>query len=158
MAPMLALEGGGSVAAAGGAVAIPGLGGVAGLVGTTAMMSGGDEFEGPPTAASEPKPVGWTPHNGKHVPPKRVPWKDIVEGTTSGPAKYKPGLRIEALERGVWETGTPVTTGKPWKVQEFQDVIGASEGKPSRWVRVEETKGTIHGHPISHAEFKRLTR
>ena len=41
---------------------------------------------------------------------------------------------------------------------EFAEEVGASEGKVSRWVRVEGSAGTIHGHPISEAEFRRLTR
>jgi len=37
------------------------------------------------------------------------------------------------------------------------EVIGASEGKLSQWMRVELSAGTIHGHPISIDEFLRLT-
>lgn len=50
------------------------------------------------------------------------------------------------------------TNGKPWKVMEYAESIGASEGAPSRWIRIELSAKTIHGHPISEQEFKRLTK
>ncbi len=106
-------------------------------------------------SANEPN---WTNHGYKHVPPKNASWKDIVKSTKSGPAKYKPEINIEALERSVYKTGQPVTNGKPWKVQDMGEIIGASEGKPSQWIRVEYSGGTIHGHPISLNEFKKLTK
>ncbi|MCG8418946.1 MAG: hypothetical protein MJE77_13495 [Proteobacteria bacterium] len=102
--------------------------------------------------------VKWTSHGGKHVPSNKVSWAEIVKGTKRGPAKYKNGVNIEALERHVWQEGTNVTNGKPWKVMEFADEIGASGGKSSRWVRVEESASTIHGHPITEAEFRKLTK
>jgi hypothetical protein len=36
--------------------------------------------------------------------------------------------------------------------------MGAGGGKSSRWVRVEESGGTIHGHPITEQEFQKLTK
>ncbi|MWV17459.1 type IV secretion protein Rhs [Pseudomonas sp. L-22-4S-12] len=113
--------------------------------------------EGTPPAPSADE-VKWTPHGYKHVPPKNKEWPEVVKSTKSGPAKYKPGVDIEKLERGAYEIGTSTTNGKPWKVQEYDEVIGASEGKPSRWIRVELSANTIHGHPISEAEFKRLKK
>jgi hypothetical protein len=110
------------------------------------------------TGGSTPQTVNWTAHGGKHVAKSGVPWKQIVESTTSGPAKYKPGTAVEALERKVWAEGTAATNGRQWKVMEFPDEIGASGGSSSRWVRVEESGGTIHGHPITLKEFLRLTR
>jgi len=38
------------------------------------------------------------------------------------------------------------------------DVVWASEGKVSQWVRVEFSGGTIHGYPISKNEFLKLTK
>jgi hypothetical protein len=105
-----------------------------------------------------PQKVNWTSHGSKHVPKSGVPWRQIIQNTASGPAKYKPGIAIEALERKVWAEGTAATNGRPWKVMEFADEIGASGGSSSRWVRVEESGGTIHGHPITLAEFLKLTR
>ncbi|HHS3623217.1 TPA: RHS repeat domain-containing protein [Proteus mirabilis] len=100
----------------------------------------------------------WTNHGFKHFPQKNMSWKDIVGSTKTGPAKYKPEINIEALERSVYQTGQPVTNGKPWKVQDMGKIIGASEGKPSQWMRVEYSGGTIHGHPISLNEFRKLTK
>lgn len=102
--------------------------------------------------------VNWTSHGGKHIAKSGVPWRQIVQSTEFGPAKYRPGTAIEALERKVWTEGTAATNGRPWKVMEFADEIGASGGSSSYWVRVEESGGTIHGHPITRAEFRKLTR
>ncbi|WP_429619631.1 RHS repeat-associated core domain-containing protein [Serratia sp. 2723] len=114
---------------------------------------------GEPTAPStDNKDVQWSPHGYKHSSPKNSSWKDIIKSTKLGPAKYKPGTDIEALERSVYSTGQVVTNGKPWKVKDLGEVIGASEGKLSQWMRVEESAGTIHGHPISRSEFLRLTK
>ncbi|WP_235319648.1 RHS repeat-associated core domain-containing protein [Pectobacterium fontis] len=107
---------------------------------------------------SQSNEPNWTPHGYKHVAPKNSTWKDIIKSTKSGPAKYKPGTDIEALERSVYRNGQSVTNGKPWKVQDLGSEIGASEGKVSQWIRVEESGGTIHGHPISLSEFLRLTK
>ncbi|MFP1814032.1 RHS repeat-associated core domain-containing protein, partial [Lonsdalea quercina] len=109
-------------------------------------------------AESGCKQPNWTPHGHKHVAPKNSSWNDIVKSTKSGPAKYKPGTDIESLERSVYKNGQPVTNGKSWKVQDMGEVIGASEGKPSQWIRVEESGGTIHGHPISQREYQRLIK
>jgi hypothetical protein len=81
-----------------------------------------------------------------------------VASTKDGPAKYLPKTAIEALERMVWKSGTAVTNGKPWKVMEFTAEIGASGGKPSFWISVEESAGTIHGHPITETEYLKLTK
>ena len=109
-------------------------------------------------AASSSASVNWTDYNGKHVANKNTPWKKQVEATKSGPAKYSPGTDIESLERDVWENGQSVTNGKNWKVQEFDHEIGASGGKSSRWIRVENNSGTIHGHPITQQEYQKLTK
>jgi hypothetical protein len=110
------------------------------------------------TKCSGSKEPNWTAHGNKHVPPKNAPWKDVVKSTKSGPAKYKPEINIEELERSVHKTGQPVTNGKTWKVQDMGKTIGASEGKESQWIRVEFSGGTIHGHPISLNEFRKLTK
>jgi hypothetical protein len=102
--------------------------------------------------------VKWSAYRGIHVPPSNTSWKKIIESTTSGSAKYKPGVNIEALERGVWAGGKSANNGKPWKVMEFPNEIGASGGKSSRWVRVENADNTLHGHPITQQEFQKLTK
>ncbi|WP_165073864.1 RHS repeat-associated core domain-containing protein [Paludisphaera rhizosphaerae] len=117
-----------------------------------------DEAAAGETAAPNAQRPNWTNYNGKHVASGKLDWKTIVKGTKNGPAKYKPGTDIEQLERMVHSQGIPATNGKPWRVMEFPDEIGASAGKPSRWVRVEESGGTIHGHPITAEEFQKLTK
>ncbi len=100
----------------------------------------------------------WTNHGYKHYPSKNVDWKDVVKSTTDGPAKYTPGTNVEGLERKVWAEGVEVTNGKNWKVMELDDVVGASGGKETKYIRVEESGGTIHGHPITEEEFRKLTK
>ena len=57
-----------------------------------------------------------------------------------------------------WETGTPVTNGKTWKVKEYDEIIGACSGKETRYVRIEYSGGVIHGHPITEREYKKLIK
>jgi len=153
---------GGAVVAAGGLV-VAGHGVLTTVRGGTALLtniqsavssSSATAGGNTPNSAS----VKWTSYGGRHVAPKNTPWAKVVEGTKSGNAKYKPGTNIEALERRVWAEGTPATNGKPWKVMEMPEEIGASGGKSSRWMRVEMSGNTIHGHPITEVEFNKLTR
>ena len=106
----------------------------------------------------DPQEVLWTPHGYKHFASAMVSWPEIVSSTTRGPAKYLPNTDVESLERAVWNMGIPVTNGRPWKVMEFPEVIGASAGRESRWVRVENSGNTIHGHPITQQQLERLTQ
>ena len=71
---------------------------------------------------------------------------------------FRSGINIENLEREAYKNGRAVTNGKPWKVMEYPESIGASEGVSSRWIRIELSAKTIHGHPISEQEFRRLTK
>jgi len=121
--------------------------GIRGL--TQSMMSNG-------SGGSAGTEVRWTSYGGKHVANSQTSWRDTVDGTKNGPAKYRPGTNIQQLERQVWAEGSPASNGKSWKVMEFDEVIGASGGAESRWVRVEESAGTIHGHPITRREYLKL--
>ncbi|MGX9379881.1 RHS repeat-associated core domain-containing protein [Pseudomonas sp. JQ36] len=108
----------------------------------------------------EPKSpdVQWTNHGNKHVAPK-APWPSVVKSTANGgAAKYAPGTDIEALERHAFEHGQEVNNGKPWKVIDMGRIIGANDGKETRFMRVELSANTIHGHPISEDAFKKLTK
>ncbi|MFC1894875.1 hypothetical protein ACFLYH_02905 [Candidatus Dependentiae bacterium] len=109
--------------------------------------------------------VQWIDHRSKHVPPKGISWKKIVESTANkGKAKYHPNLRnhIEHFEREAWETGTivltPQNSNKTWKVKAFDFVCGASEGKETKYIRIECSSGVIHGHPIAEREYKKLLK
>ncbi len=85
-------------------------------------------------------------------------WKDIVKFTKESPAKYKYGTNIEEFERMAWERGTPVTNGKTWKVFTSNDIVGATNGIETRHAVVKMSANTIHGHPITPAEFKDYTK
>ncbi|MGC4018609.1 MAG: hypothetical protein QM793_04840 [Muricomes sp.] len=103
--------------------------------------------------------VDWTDHGHKHFPDKNKPWKDTVKSTKEGPAKYSKDVSdIEAFERNAWETGTSVTNGKNWKVKAYDEIIGATGGKETRYVRIENSANTIHGHPISESEYLKLLK
>jgi hypothetical protein len=101
--------------------------------------------------------IAWTPHGYKHFASTKLSWTETVRATARGPAKYLPAIDVEGLEREVWRNGIPTTNGRPWKVMEFRDIIGASAGNESRWVRVEQSRNTIHGHPITQQAYERLT-
>nr|WP_306109996.1 RHS repeat-associated core domain-containing protein [Pseudomonas sp. PB120] len=134
----------------------PGVGGCKGeLDGDPARKVGVDEGE---PKLPFPEKVDWTPHNYKHSASKNMTWKETINSTKSGPAKYKQGIDVESLEREAYANGYPAANGKPWKVREYDTDIGASEGKPSRWIRIELSARTIHGHPISETEFRRLNK
>ena len=102
--------------------------------------------------------IEWSNHGYKHFPSSKLGVKELVESTKKGPAKYMPNVNVEDLERMVWQKGIPVSNGKTWKVMAFDEVIGASEGKATKYVRVEMSANTIHGHPITVNEYKKLTK
>jgi len=104
-------------------------------------------------AATAPK-ISWTNHGHKHFPKKHLSWKETIKETRYGDAKYKPEVNIEKLERMAWEKGTPVTSKKPWKVFKADDIIGATDGIETPYMRIEMSANTIHGHPITLAEYK----
>ncbi|MCC7414843.1 MAG: hypothetical protein IT346_02000 [Epsilonproteobacteria bacterium] len=95
----------------------------------------------------------WTNHGFKHVPPKNVPWKEIVKATKHGRAFYKPGINIKELEFYAWQNGTPTTSNKNWKVFKAEEVIGANQGKETIFMRVECSANTVHGHLILESDY-----
>ena len=102
--------------------------------------------------------VKWSNHGYKHFPQKNMSWKNVIKSTKNGPVKYNLGTDIKVLEKMVWKKGIPVSNGKTWKVMEFNDIIGASGGAETKYMRVEMSGGTIHGHPITKAEYKKLIK
>jgi hypothetical protein len=102
------------------------------------------------------KEVQWVSNNYKHFPKKNIDWKQIVKNTKSGNATYRPTINIETLEREVWNKGTPTKKLQAWKVMKCDGIIGASEGIETEFVVVKMSSGTIHGHPITPQEYKRL--
>ena len=102
--------------------------------------------------------VAWTPYGYKHFASPKLSWTEILRTTTRGPAKYLSNINVELLEKYVWSNGIQTTNGRSWKVMEFGEIIGASAGTESRWVRVAESNNTIHGHPITQQEYERLIK
>ena len=47
---------------------------------------------------------------------------------------------------------------KNWKVKAYDRIIGATNGKETRYVRIENSVGTIHGHPITESEYLKLLK
>ncbi|HAT1577354.1 TPA: hypothetical protein I8Y25_003779 [Raoultella ornithinolytica] len=97
-------------------------------------------------------------HGYKHHPPKNKSWKDIIDSTKTGPAKFKKGVDIAIIDHDVWETGTPTTNGQNWKVKEFDTVQGAYKGKETSWVVTKESQDTIHSHPIDADVARKLLK
>lgn len=55
------------------------------------------------------------------------------------PAKYKPEIHIESIERTAWTKGTPVSSfGKNvhYKVYDAGKIVGASEGIDTPYIQV----------------------
>ncbi len=103
--------------------------------------------------------ISWSNHGYKHFPNKNLSWRDIVKSTESGPAKYSFDIQdVEAFERSAWESGTPVTNGKNWRVKKYDKTIAAVNGKETIYVRIEKSSNTIHGHPISESEYNKLLK
>ncbi len=67
-------------------------------------------------------------------------------------------LSVEAFERAAWESGTPVTNGKNWRVNKYDTTIDAVNGKETVYVRIENRSNIIHGHPISESEYNKLLK
>ena len=100
--------------------------------------------------------------DGKHIAPKNVPWKKVVESTTSGPAKFKNGIDPDKLTLEAWKDGVNVSNGKDWKVYKSNDIIGAYKGKETEYLRVERTiignEEVLHSHPIDKIQFNKLIK
>lgn len=100
----------------------------------------------------------WVNYGFKHVAPKGLSWRQVVQSTKNGPAKYVRGLNIEELERKVLNEGTQVE-GKNWKVLKHDSIIGAKDGVQTQYSRVEITPdGSFHGSPITETEYNKLTK
>ncbi|MHA6532312.1 hypothetical protein [Paenibacillus sp. BAC0078] len=111
--------------------------------------------------SSEIKWINYAKHDFKSIKGyKKMSWSDIRDTTKHGNAMYKTDIDIEALERYAWEYGTPTTNGKTWKVMKFDEVIGATKGKDTVYMRIELSADSmeIHGHPITEQEYKNLLK
>lgn len=96
-----------------------------------------------------------------HSPPayRDLPVSDIDAMTQNADSRYYPTSDQRSVEDVVLRDGTYARTAKPntiYKVNEFPMDVGASDGRPSRWVKVESTNGEYHGRPISEQEYRKL--
>ncbi|GLH49282.1 hypothetical protein RS3R2_29670 [Pseudomonas lactis] len=58
-----------------------------------------------------PEEIEWKPYGYKHCPSAQVPWRTVIASTLTGPAKYRPGIAIEKLEKEAYKNGKPTTNG-----------------------------------------------
>lgn len=42
--------------------------------------------------------------------------------------------------------------------KKYDEIIGATGGKETQYVRIENSANTIHGHPISESEYLKLLK
>lgn len=47
---------------------------------------------------------------------------------------------------------------KNWKVKAYDTIIGASNGKETNYIIIENSANTIHGHPITESEYLKLLK
>src|SRR6267143_4141077 len=97
----------------------------------------------------------------KHVTPATYrdrPREQIDRMTINSDSRYYTDYQPQDLERNVLDHGIYVRSPKAhkvFKVHEFPDHVGASNGQPSRWVKVEVTNGEYHGRPITREQYAR---
>src|SRR5438876_3442994 len=100
------------------------------------------------------------PYYKHHTPPsyRNRSHQEIAAITTNSDSRYYPECEPRMVEEQVLRQGTYVICRKPktiYKVHEFPSQIGASNGSPSRWVKVECTNAEYHGRPISEEEYRK---
>tara|TARA_Y100000815_G_scaffold275744_1_gene316718 strand:- start:36549 stop:37562 length:1014 start_codon:yes stop_codon:yes gene_type:complete len=99
----------------------------------------------------------------KHYAKAAEAWKDIVKKTENGPSKFHNNMSVEDVDNLIeeaWTNGTAVNNGKPWKVYESDEVIGAVAGKETKYMRVEMTPSTkeVHASPITKSDYEKYTK
>jgi len=96
----------------------------------------------------------------KHIASNKVAWKDIILSTKSGASKFLPDINYNKITLEAWKKGLNVTNGKPWKVFRSNDIIGASAGRETNYMRVELTKSTneLHSSPITKQQYEKLLK
>src|SRR5438270_2095321 len=91
----------------------------------------------------------------KHRAPLKArerPLSEIHQLTVRSRSLYYPEVDPKAVEETALRHGVYVSSPKPntvYKVSEFPNEIGASNGEPSKWVKVESTNAVFHGRPIT---------
>jgi RHS repeat-associated protein len=99
-------------------------------------------------------------YGGKHIASAKSLWKDVVESSLKGVSKFKNSKDYIELTKTAWDKGKNVANGKPWKVFEADEVIGAASGKETKYMRVELTESTkeLHSSPITKEDYQRLLK
>lgn len=99
----------------------------------------------------------------KHIRAKTVSQAKELSKTGLENAQYMPGLNRINLEKHAlvsmkgfyksFESGGKL--GTIYKFVKFQDDIGFDSGEATKWLRVEWSSGSYHGHPISLDRLKK---
>ena len=98
----------------------------------------------------------------KHHTPRAYrdrPLAEIDAMTRNSDSRYYPQCQQRDIEESVLREGSYVRSPKAntvYKVNEFPSDIGASNGQPSRWVKVESTNSEFHGRPIAESEYRKF--
>lgn len=93
----------------------------------------------------------------KHIKAKTIEEAKNLSGKGLEHAQYVPGINRVALEKhalvnmkGFYKSfKSGGKKGTVYKFVKFQDDIGFDGGKGTKWLRVEWSSGSYHGHPIS---------
>ncbi|MDO6761849.1 RHS repeat-associated core domain-containing protein, partial [Tamlana sp. 2_MG-2023] len=112
------------------------------------------------TSASELKIVKY---GFKHYARGANAWKSVVKSTKNGPSKFHNDMDfddVDDLVKEAWSNGTAVNNGKPWKVYDAEETIGAAAGKETQYMRVEMTPSTkeVHASPITKRDYEKYTK
>lgn len=85
---------------------------------------------------------------------------DYIDGLTlNSDSLYYPQFQPREIERRVVDVGLYVQSPKAhktFKILEFEVPIGACNGQPSKWVKIEATSDQYHGRPIAYEQYTRL--
>jgi len=68
---------------------------------------------------------------------------------------------VKALEEKALTEGVkvPIAKGVDYYIYDAKEVIGASRGEESTYLRIELTSdGSFHGHPLTKAEYNKYSK
>lgn len=98
----------------------------------------------------------------KHETPVRYRSRTLQEIdrlTFNSISRYYPHHQPQEIEKRVIEGGIYVRSHKPhklFKLLAFEEEVGACDGQPSKWVKVEVTSNEYHGRPITREQYERF--
>lgn len=101
------------------------------------------------------------PYRKHEAPPtfRSKSFAEIDRLTKNSISRYYPQVVAQEIETQVIHTGLYVRSHrahKLFKLLEFAQPVGACDGEPSKWVKVEVTSGEYHGRPITADQYRRL--